>query len=93
MSIRTDTEPEGRTESRGGNWEHKCYRKGIISDGKTSLHWPPLYIPLHPAIAVHCSQQPFYFVCFFHNWTPAAAEASLYHVNYNELEDVLVIIS
>lgn len=51
-----------------------------------------LYIPSHPAIAVHCSQQPFYFVCFFtteHQLLPG----KLISCKLYELGDVLVIIS
>lgn len=75
------------------SWEHKCFME------RQYLWWKKLvyidlrlYIPSHPAIAVHCSQQPFSFVCFFtteHQLLPS----KLISCKLYELGDVLVIIS
>ena len=94
MSIRTDTEDKWRTKSQVKAESTSATWKGNISGGKKKLVYIDLrlYIPSHPAIAVHCSQQPFYFVCFFtteHQLLPG----KLISCKLYELGDVLVIIS
>lgn len=65
MSIRTDTEDSEEPKA-------KLKLRAQVLHGKQCLRWKQficvdlrLYIPSHPAIAVHSSQQPFYFVHFF----------------------------
>lgn len=91
-------EHQNRYWSAVKNWKPRkaestsAAKKGVVSGGKPRLHWPPLYIPLHPAIAVHCSQQPFYFVCFF-TTEHQLLKSKLVSCKLYELGNVLVIIS
>lgn len=91
MSIRTDTEERWWTKSQVEAESTRAAWKGNISGGKVSIALR-LYIPSHPAIAVHCSQQPLSFLCFFsteHQLLPS----QLISCKLYELGDVLVIIS
>lgn len=92
MNTRTDTEDKWRTKSQVKAESTSAAWKGNISGGKTRLHHLGLCIPSHPAIAVHCSQQPFYFVYFFMT-EYQLLPSKLISCKLYELGNVLVIIS
>ncbi|KAG8584956.1 hypothetical protein GDO81_004842 [Engystomops pustulosus] len=58
----------------------------VTSGGEASLHPAPLYIPLHSAIAVHCSQQTTLHCVFlfFSTTEHQLLKASVYCVYYEQ---------
>lgn len=92
MNTRIDTEDKGRAKSQVKAESTSAARKGDISAGKTGLHHLCMHIPSHLAIAAHCSQRPFCFVCFFMT-KYQLLPGKLISCTLYELGNVLVITS